>query len=376
VSYYRLVNILKAANIKTSNIGVFMNLNNKKIIEEVIRSKNQLHLTMYVKGGTDIYFLKNQMANYLKKAKRELRNVLTESRIKEFLKPIIDLATDDEMLKKIKGNFGVFRKENYFRIISIPVEINSDYSLASTFYTKPLMKWIQQDNNYLIVGLSEDSISLIYGDLKQAKLVDEIQFKELFSNEDSEYIESEIEYYLNEWVAALKLDSRTKIFFVGNLSWKDRVVKNIKHPLKLKRILVNNFNKNLKVRYISEVRTLLKEETDLQIQNYINSFHALNFNEYLTTNIHEIAEAATNKKIKKLLIAEDFKIFGNYFAENGFIKINIKDKDHEDDDLLDDLAQEVIINGGEVVVTKFDTMNIKGPIAAIVEDTGLDFISA
>ena len=85
MSYYRLVNNLKAANIKSSNIGVFMNLNNKKIIEEVIRSKNQLHLTMYVKGGTDIFILKNQISNYLKKAKRELRNVLSESR-KSFFK--------------------------------------------------------------------------------------------------------------------------------------------------------------------------------------------------------------------------------------------------------------------------------------------------
>ena len=67
-------------------------------------------------------------------------------------------------------------------------------------------------------------------------------------------------------------------------------------------------------------------------------------------NIFQIAKAAVQGQIRKLIVAEGINIFGKIDKQTGGLAIHPFDMNHEDDDILDDLAQTVLAYGGDVVV--------------------------
>lgn len=84
-------------------------------------------------------------------------------------------------------------------------------------------------------------------------------------------------------------------------------------------------------------------------------------------NIFQIAKAAIKGKVRKLIIADGIKIFGKIDKKSGELFIHPAHLNHEDDDILDDLAQEVLIQGGEVVVASREEIPKGRPILAILE---------
>jgi hypothetical protein len=84
-------------------------------------------------------------------------------------------------------------------------------------------------------------------------------------------------------------------------------------------------------------------------------------------NIFQIAKAAIKGKVRKLVIADGINIFGKIDRKSGGLSIHPTHLDHEDDDILDDLAQEVLAQGGEVVVASRDEIPKGRPALAILE---------
>ena len=75
-----------------------------------------------------------------------------------------------------------------------------------------------------------------------------------------------------------------------------------------------------------------------------------------TKNIFHISKAVARGEVRKLMIASGTTVFGKIDDKSGSLAIHPYDLDHEDDDILDDLAQAVIAQGGEVIVADDDQM--------------------
>lgn len=84
-------------------------------------------------------------------------------------------------------------------------------------------------------------------------------------------------------------------------------------------------------------------------------------------NLFQIARAAVAGRVRKLIISDESRIFGKLDRGSGQLAIHAYDKDHEDDDILDDIAQEVITQGGEVVIVKQNELPTSDPALAIVD---------
>jgi hypothetical protein len=83
-------------------------------------------------------------------------------------------------------------------------------------------------------------------------------------------------------------------------------------------------------------------------------------------NIFQIAKAAIQGRIRKLIVADEIRIFGKLDLKTGGMAIHPFDLDHEDDDILDDLAQTVLAQGGEVVLASRDEIPKGRPVLAIL----------
>jgi hypothetical protein len=102
-------------------------------------------------------------------------------------------------------------------------------------------------------------------------------------------------------------------------------------------------------------------------------YHAEDLN-LANRNIFQIAKAAIQGKVRKLIIADGINIFGKIDKKSGGISIHPAHLDHEDDDILDDLAQEVLAQGGEVIVASRDEIPKGRPILAILEKSNSDLV--
>lgn len=80
----------------------------------------------------------------------------------------------------------------------------------------------------------------------------------------------------------------------------------------------------------------------------------------------KISKAALSGRIKTLFLRDNIEIWGQFHRKSGQLTIREKQMNSKDDDLLDDIACEVIRHGGEVVVLPSKDMPTPSPVAAIL----------
>lgn len=81
-------------------------------------------------------------------------------------------------------------------------------------------------------------------------------------------------------------------------------------------------------------------------------------------NIEEIAKAASEDRIRRLVLEDGFQYPGKINLETGEIQTNNLEESTVDD-VLDDLAETVFKTGGEVVVLPKERMPVETGAAAI-----------
>ncbi|MBP9707834.1 MAG: hypothetical protein KBD78_09320 [Oligoflexales bacterium] len=84
-------------------------------------------------------------------------------------------------------------------------------------------------------------------------------------------------------------------------------------------------------------------------------------------NIFQISKAVVKGRVRKLIIADDWLIHGKVDKHTGSLTIHPFDVNHEDDDILDDLAQTVLAFGGEVVLVPRAEIPKSRPALAILQ---------
>jgi hypothetical protein len=81
--------------------------------------------------------------------------------------------------------------------------------------------------------------------------------------------------------------------------------------------------------------------------------------------LEEVAQAAVTGRVQCLLVPEDESVWGILDRKTGSIERRERQRDTEDADVLDDIAEEAYKRGGEVYVVPRGSMPTAGPIAAI-----------
>jgi hypothetical protein len=87
-------------------------------------------------------------------------------------------------------------------------------------------------------------------------------------------------------------------------------------------------------------------------------------------NLHAIARAAVRGQVRQLLVAEGAHCWGMLDRANGTIVRHPIQQDTRDDDLLDDLAECVLVRRGEVLLIPAAQMPTASPVAALLRWQG------
>lgn len=87
----------------------------------------------------------------------------------------------------------------------------------------------------------------------------------------------------------------------------------------------------------------------------------------LEEDLFKISKAALSGKVKTLYLRDNIEIWGHLRRKSGEITVHEKQIDSKDDDILDDIACEVIRHGGEVMILAGKEMPSPSPAAAILQ---------
>lgn len=340
-----------------------MILEKKTILTPILSSTDGVHLTAYLSNDGELEDLKRQLNEVIEEARECLVPVQTSEQIKKFLEPLESLLADASLMKKMKDNIGLFRNANSFRILNIPIDVHSQCHVATTFHVKPLLKWMQVDHDFLILALNRESLHLYSGSQTQLYKVATVAMPDIFKQtyttqlsrfrKASRQIRNDRESFfkwLSQWFAQKTENTNLKVFLVGDKFLIDGFLKHNKYDNVIESPVSYYFDESNMSEITDCIRRILKADARKVLENSLQEFRFADDENRAKKNIFQIAKAAVEGRIKKLIVAEGISIFGKIDKKTGGLSIHPFDLDHEDDDILDDLAQTVMANGGEVVV--------------------------
>jgi hypothetical protein len=199
------------------------------------------------------------------------------------------------------------------------------------------------------------------GSQSSFKLIDSALF--------SDFSKSTVAFtWLNEWISEHTKNLKPKLFVAGEL----RLVQAMNEALSYKKAVRNPVSLFFCQKNVSEVcqsvRKILKEESKMNLERALLEFRFAEEGNRAKKNIFQIARAVVKGRVRKLIVTDELSIFGKIDQKSGGIAIHPFDLDHEDDCILDDLAQMVLSQGGEVVIAKRNEIPKGRPILAILDD--------
>ena len=354
----------------------------KMTLKPILESAGGVHMTAYLINRGNIIDLKTQLRDTISRTYEWLSPVMGTDERNRFLEPLDSLLLDARIFKEMKGNIGLFRNKNTFRVLNIPVDVEQTCQVATSFHVKPLLRWLQNDQEFLFLGLEKEAAHLYLGSQDSFKLVDSIFFPEYLKKTDSRgclslaesrerrCLEEETFSWLNEWVAQLTKSAKPKLFLVGEKYLVSGTKRNLKYENAIKTPIANSFSRHNTADVCMSIRKILKEDSRLLLEKALLEFRFAEQGNRTNKNMFQISKAVVRGKVKKLIVTDDLNIFGKIDKKSGGIAIHPFDLDHEDDDILDDLAQMVLSQGGEVTVAKRNEIPDGRPILAILDGEG------
>ncbi len=353
----------------------------------IVKSSGGVHLTAYVRNEYNAAGLKKNIRKLLSTSKVLIASHMSAKEMNSFLAPIQKLIDDVQFFKKFKSDIGIFLTKDYFQVINVPIGIENLCVVSSTFHVKPLLKWMQSDRDFLFLGFGESSVSLYQGNLNSMNYIDTVIFPEarkvLSDKKENDswnalkmkrIISLGAVEWLDDWVQVLTLESRPPLFIAGDKELTGNFIKDVNYENLRKNSIWYSFDESQEEKIFSKIRAILGAEIKTNDEKNLKEIALAEKMKLTTDNIFQIAKAAILGNVEKIFIADDINIFGIMNRNTGNLVLHSEQKNLFDDDLLDDLAQEVLSHGGEVVLASRKNIPNGSPVLAILhkKSTRLD----
>ncbi len=344
----------------------------KMALKPLIESTDGVHLTAYIVNRGDLGDLQVQLQETIDQAHEWLTPAMSEEERVRFLEPLSALVTDTKILPHMKSNIGIFRNRESFRVLNIPVEVEQACQVATTFHVKPLLKWLQSDQDFLLLGIEAGMFHLYSGSQTSIKPIDSLARAQNMGTTHLKLAQNDLTFaHLNQWIDHLTTHSQPKLFLAGEDSLVEQALHNMHYKKLVRQSVAPYFNRSKLSEICAPIRDLLKYEAKTNVEKALTEFRFAEEGNRTRKNIFQIAKAVVQGKVRKLIVTDELNIFGKIDRKSGGLAIHPIDMDHEDDDILDDLAQMVLSQGGEVTVASRHEIPKGRPILAILDDDGV-----
>ena len=337
--------------------------------------------------------------NLVKSLGESLRHRYPNREIEPLLAPFHALAEDAEFWNHTLDGLAVLGAPDLFRVYRLQRPVAELAIAADSFHTKPLMRIVQSADRYQILGLNRHEARLFEGNRDG---VDEIQLAPGVPR-----TLDEVGSYDNERNRATRTHGRIEPGVMGRHGASDvkgdaidadteRFFRAVDHavlehhsrptglPLLLaalpehhhlfRKVTSNPHLIDAAIDVDPAVLSLeqLRERAWSLVQPFylarfaglVESFGHAQSKQLGSDDLSDVAKAAVQGRVATLLLEADRSIPGRMDTETGAVSAAALD-DPQVDDALDDLGEQVLRSGGEVVIVPAERMPTKSGLAAI-----------
>ena len=335
--------------------------------------------------------------NLVKALEQSLRKEYSARDASPLLEPFHKLVADSAFWNCTLNGLAVLGAAGFFRTYRLQRPVPELAIVANSFHLKPLVRILQSADGYQILGISRQKIRFFEGN---RDALDEVDLDPVVPRMPSEAPRGEAkEFHVSAWISSaaapgMHYSEGSKSDLVDNDATRfyravDRaILEHYSRPSRLPLFLAALPENQSLFRAISHNSFLLREPInyypdDLSIDDLraraweviephylarlaglIEMFGVAKARELGSDNVQQIAESAVAARVATLLIEADRQVPGRLDVVTG--ETQLTDFGNPDtDDLLDDIGQLVLKNGGQIVVVPRDRMPTQSGIAAI-----------
>ncbi len=333
-------------------------------VQSIIESHGGIHLTAYIESTPDLGGIKLQLEESLATARELLSSALDDNQMREFLLPLYKLLHDDRTLRSLKDNFGIFRTADSFRIMTLSTEVEHLTVVAETFHVKPLLKWFQNQSHFVWLDFGKHHCKVYQGDDCSLRTVKVLRLGETYHGSEMHYSECILEPSVAE-IKNLRWRGMSPIVFLtGHLMMCEGAAKLLRHSGVETRHFRHFDDSDFESSAVARIRGFLARRSRHRFNSAMKEFELSEVGNSKPMTVGQIAQMVARGSVQKLMIAADVQIFGKFDQRTGCLAVTPTQFDHEDDDVLDDMAQKVIAAGGEVFIA--DKKEIPGNRPALI----------
>jgi hypothetical protein len=309
-----------------------------------------------------------------------------------FLEPLRQLEGDPSWEHSLDG-LALFRSETSMEAYRLPMGVPEIVVVADTYHTKPLLRFLSSSARYLVLRVSQNEVALYDGSPYGAGPVnlhgvpksfrDAIGVPDFGRTFESSYVHGDIfhgqgpgketkkeellrfftaidrglhEYLRNEQVPLLlaAVDYYHPIYKLAN-----------RYPHLLEPGLVGNYERASTDKIHADAWPIVSGVLDARRNTWVERFRERQGTGLASDRLEEVAQATAAGRVQCLFVAEEESVWGILDRKTGSIEKREAQKDTEDADVLDDVAEEAFKRGAEVYVLPRPSMPGTGPIAAI-----------
>ncbi len=302
--------------------------------------------------------VKNSIKQVLKKLEERQFN---KSLIKDFETKLQSIL-DEIKFERDFQSIAIYFSTDFQEVITLPFEVRSSVVVDNTFEIRPLLRAVNRMFQYDVILLSKKKTRYFNGFHKY--------LQEVFTSD----LPEGVDYYFNQRVQGKedpgKRESEAIRLYVKDIDKFLRLYSDMHTPLIVMgdKKLVSYFHNNTKAKskILAEITGSYDDEKLSAIQDKIRE----KLDEYIQTRDQQLLErvqrdidaynyvsgiqeawtAAAMKEARILLVDQDYKVQG-YSVDNGLFLLLVEPENEEYDfheDAIDDLAEMVLLQGGEV----------------------------
>jgi hypothetical protein len=305
------------------------------------------------------------------------------------LEPLYDAARNLHTIPPEAEGLAMFRSFAMSGIFPTTLPVQDYVAVSDSFHLKPILPMIQKQNIFYVITLTQSSMTLYSGDatgFKQLKTytMDEEggKLRSLTARLSRRAIRGRNSRYP---VLSYQSPERLSAFFKGAQGDMIARIQRSQGPVVtvgsayLRRMFAsackmpNLLKDGINFRYSQGNHAVLHRKALALVEEYFNSRALVLSNQYLallakgraSNKMDAIVESIFMGRVSHILIAKDRALFGRLDRGAGRV-INLKQNvDPIGDDVLCDLAQEVILRGGNAHVIPQNMMPTPSPVAAL-----------
>lgn len=343
-----------------------------------------------------------RFAGHVREARKLLNGKHTGGEVESLLGPVSALDTPEFWASQLQG-LAVFRSNDVLVHYAMPLQLEPLTVVADSFHIRPVLHFLQSNQRFYLLNLSLGRVSFFKGsamglgpvevpglprssaDVSQLEQHERIvqahsashsagaaaQQSPMFHGQGKlENVQAEdVRAYFRAIDKALWeiLRDETAPLVVAAAEEHHPIFASIsRYPYLLHDGLQGNFNNTPLVELHAKAWPVVQQVLEQREAQVLEHYERAMKRKRASDDVGTIAAAAVQGRVHELMVARDTHMWGRMDAITGAIDLHAAQKDGNDDDVLDDIAEAVILRGGNVLALDRRRMPHHSQAAAVL----------